>query len=198
MRSFLRVSGERNKFLLNSNSGVNFTRGSAFQFDFNAARTPSFVPESPSVTTPADQQSLKFTSDSFTNLDTQAFSLGTPGTFKPMTADEISNANTGWLDFTNAEFTGNTIQGPNIYDKVNEENKKTEAEAQKTAEKLKNEGDKQTQALLKALMELFAMFSGSSGMGAIASTAGASTGNATTPTATTTPPPVATPTVVAA
>ena len=112
MRSFLRVSGER-KILLDSNLGVNFMPGSAFQVSSVKAPPPAF--ENPSVTTPLDPQSLKFTSDSFTKLDTQAFSLDTTGTFKPMTVDEINNANTGWLNFTDAEFTGDTVQAPDIY-----------------------------------------------------------------------------------
>jgi hypothetical protein len=205
MRSFLRVSGERNKFLLNNNLGVNFTGAGDFQL-LNAARTPSFVPESLSVTVPAEQQTPRFTSDSFTNLDTQAFSLGTPGTFKPMTAEEINKVNTSWLDFTDAKFTGDIVQAdiPNVYAKVENENKEAELKAQEEVKKFQENSDKQTQELLKMLMGLFEMFSGGGGMGAIANVAGASTGNATTPTATTAPtapantPTATTPAVVVA
>jgi hypothetical protein len=38
MRSFLRVSGERRKILLDSNVGMNFMPGSAFQLTFRTLR----------------------------------------------------------------------------------------------------------------------------------------------------------------
>ncbi len=166
MRSFLRVSGERNKFLLNSNSGVNFTRGSAFQFDFNAARTPSFVPESPSVTTPAEQQSSGLTYDSFAN----AVSFDTTGAFKLMTSDEINNSWFGsGAKFTDVNFTGDIMHAdiPNVYAKVEKENKEAELKAQEEVKKFQENSDKQMQFILSSFIQALGMLGGG-GMGAIA------------------------------
>lgn len=182
---------------------MNFTGVDAFRFPFdvNAARTPSFVPENISVTAPAGKQSLNSTPDSFTKLGTQAVSLDTTGTFKPMTADEINNANAGWLDFTDAEFTGDTVQAniPNVYEKVAEENKQTEAQAQQAVKQQQAANAKQTQELFTMIIQLLGMFGGGGmgGMGAIANVASGTTA-ATNTTSTTNPAtPVPTPTVVA-
>jgi hypothetical protein len=206
MRSFLRVSGERRKILLDSNVGMNFTLGSAFQVP--SVKVPPPALENPSVTVPADKQSPNFTTDSFTKLDTQAFSLGTTGTFKPMKADEINNAYTGWLDFTDAEFTGDTVQAniPDAYEKVEGENKQAEAQAQQVAKQQQAANAKQTQELFTMIIQLLGMFGGGGmgGMGAIANVASGTTAatntttTSTAPTITTTPAiPVTTPTVVA-
>jgi hypothetical protein len=97
-------------------------------------KAPPPALENLSVTKPLDPQSLNFTSDSFAKLDTQAFSLDTTGTFKPMTADEINNAYTGWLDFTDAEFTGDTVQAPDIYEITDKNNKTAEVNTKNAAE----------------------------------------------------------------
>lgn len=169
-------------------------------------KAPPPALENPSVTVPADKQSPNFTTDSFTKLDTQAFSLGTTGTFKPMTADEINNANTGWLDFTDAEFTGDTVQAniPDAYEKVEGENKQAEAQAQQVAKQQQAANAKQTQELFTMIIQLLGMFGGGGmgGMSAIANVASGTTAatnttstNSTAPTTTTAPVP--TPTVVA-
>jgi hypothetical protein len=205
MRSFLRVSGERRKILLDSNVGMNFMPGSAFQVSSVKAPPPAL--ENLSVTKPLDPQSLKFTSDSFAKLDT--LSLDTTGTFKPMTAKEIHNANTGWLDSTDAEFTGDTVQAPDIYEITDKNNKTAEAQAQQVAKQQQAANAKQTQELFTMIIQLLGMFGGGGmgGMSAIANVASGTTAatnttstNSTAPTTTTAPVPtstVPTPTVVA-
>jgi hypothetical protein len=193
MRSFLRVSGERRKILLDSNVGMNFTLGSAFQVP--SVKVPPPALENPSVTVPADKQSPNFTTDSFTKLDTQAFSLGTTGTLKPMTADEINNANTGWLDFTDAEFTGDTVQAPDIYEITDKNNKTAEVNTKNAAAANTKQTQEMFGMVIIGLLEI--LFGGGAGMGAMANVAASATNATTSNAPTTTTAPVPTSTVVA-